>query len=192
MSIGPHGIIPTAPALRWAEHSSIVKQAFGVNALVAAKAANPNILTVCRPIWMLRTDSGVDAAFDIIEFYRLHEGFVPDLTELWNESDEVGQNLGSGLERRLELHQEAVPVLHAAGIKVAGFSFSEGQPQLDDVEYLVAHDWAGVDALALHEYWFEAPPAGFDTWHALRYRRIKEWAGATCPQIIITECGRHI
>lgn len=180
--IGPHALGRTDAIIRWCKKTGIVKQAFDTNVLKEAKQNNPTILTICRPKWMLRTDSGIEAAKEIIQFYKDHQ-FIPDYTELWNESDEIGQNLGNGLERRLELHQEAVPVLRDAGIAVAGFSFSVGQPQPNDIAYLEANNWAGIPILALHEYWFQPPP--FDTWTALRYRRI------TSIPIIITECGRH-
>lgn len=188
--LGPHALANTEPVRRWAAQAPIVKGAFdgGVDVVRAAKAANPSVITVYRPKWMLRTDSGQLAAQEVIEFYR-SKGFIPDYTELWNEGDEIGQRLGNGLERRLQLHQEAVGILNAAGIQVAGFSFSERNPGPDDIAFLAANGWGGVQALALHEYWFGPPP--FPREGTLRYRQIREWAGGNTPPIIITECGRH-
>src|SRR3990167_2270404 len=129
--IGSHVLRRTDATMRWALHTKIIKQAFGADVLKEAKQLNPSITTICRPIWMLTTNA-IQAANSIISKYN-EWNFIPDYTELWNESDELGQNLHIGLERRLELHQIAVPILVAAGIKVAGFSFSVGQPQQADI-----------------------------------------------------------
>lgn len=196
--LGPHALANTEPVRRWSANAPIVKQAFGLDVLQAAKAANPSVIAVCRPFHMLRTDSGQAAAAEIIGFYQ-SKGFAPDYTELWNECDELDQNVGSGcgpggvyrggLERRVVLTAEATAVLNAAGYQVAGFSFSERSPGPADIAFLVANGWAGVQALALHEYWFGPPP--FPREGTLRYRQIREWAGGNTPPIIITECGRH-
>ncbi len=192
--LGPHALADTAAVRRWSGSARIVKQAFGTSVLKAAKDANPNLLTVCRPIWQLTTDSAAAAAGDIISFYQAH-GFTPDYTELWNEGDELGQNLGHGLERRVALTAQAVSILSGAGIKVAGGSHSVGQPQQADIQYWVDNGWAGMHVLALHEYWFDPAyggcGSGFDGFCALRYRMIRQWASGNTPPIIITECGRH-
>lgn len=185
MTIGPHGIIPTAGALRWATHSSVVKQAFGVDLLRAAKAVNPSILTVCRPLWMLRADSGLEAANEVIAFYGRH-GFKPDITLLWNERDEIGQRLGQGLERRVDLTAEATATLHAEGLKVGGFSFSTGVPEQADWLYIQGRNFADVDVLDIHCYFSKN---GFTLWNGLRWRLIHHWLAGNHPPFIIGETG---
>jgi len=181
--LGPHGLATTGPGLLWASRANCVKQAFGVDLLRNAQAG---ALRVCRPIWRLRVDSGAEAARDIIRLYDSWD-YRPPITELWNEGDEVGQRLGNGLERRVQLTAEAVAIMHANGLKVAGFSFSTGVPEPADWAYVKSQGFAGVDYLAIHEYW---GPEGFSTWNALRYRRVHEWLGGSHPPFIVTECGR--
>jgi hypothetical protein len=77
--------------------------------------------------------------------------------------------------------------LHKAGYKVAGFSFSTGNPEPEVWRFLKNTGFAGVDAIALHEYWAKQ---GFSTWNALRYRRVHDWLGGNHPPFVITECGR--
>jgi len=181
--IGPHVLSNTAPALAWASQAPVVKQFERADALRAAPA---NALKVCRPIWHLRTDSGVEAARDIIRLYDSW-GYRPPITEFWNEGDEIGQHLGSGLERRVELTAEAVGVFHANNLQVAGFSFSVANGSEADWHYIRDHGFAGADYIALHEYWGNH---GFTLDCALRHRRVHEWLGGVHPPIIITECGR--
>lgn len=109
--------------------------------------------------------------------------------EAYNEPP--GHKLKEGLEQHVEFTKGFVQVAHSQGIKVAGFSFSTGTPtRREDVQYLVAHNWAGVDALSTHQYWGNQ---GLTVWHALRHRTLWEWAGGRnrVPQIIITETGRE-
>lgn len=183
VKLGPHAITPTAAGYLWAGRANITKQAFGVYVL---RSAQSGAITVCRPIHALRTDSGAEAARDILRRLDSWGGYQPSYVELWNEN-EAGQRLGQGLERRVQLTAEAVQILHAAGIRVAGFSFSTGVPEPDDWAYIRANGFCGVDAIALHEYWGNQ---GFSTWNALRYRRVHDWLGGSHPPFIVTECGR--
>ena len=193
--LGPHGLVTTNGGLLWASRANIAKQAFGIDLLRSAQAG---AITVCRPIHMLRTDSGAEAARDIMRKLDEWGGYRPSYVELWNEADELGQTLrptddchgGLGkatLDYRLALTREATQVLHANGIRVAGFSFSTGCPQPEDWLYLKSQGFGGVDAIALHEYWGNQ---GFSTWNALRYRRVHDWLAGRHPPLIVTECGR--
>jgi len=190
IKLGPQIYGVTDAGLLWARRANCTKQIFGTNALPHAQSG---AITICRPIWRLRTDSGAEAARDIIRALDRWGGYRPSYVELWNESDEVGQRLGSGLERRVQLHEEAVPILHANGIRVAGFSFSTGNPgagwpgDTPDWEYLQSHGYAGVDAIALHAYWGNQR---FTEGHALRHRRAHAITGGNHPPFLITECGR--
>ena len=169
--------------MAWARVTPIVKQAFGVGAL---RVAPDGAVKICRPIWHLRTDSGVEAAREILRQYDAW-GYRPPITEFWNEGDEIGQRLGNGLERRVELMAEAVQVFHANNLQVAGFSFSVGNPEAEDWQYVREHGFAGVDYLAVHEYW---GPDVNSTWNPLRHRRVHSWLGGVHPPFVITECGR--
>jgi len=181
--LGPHVLAPTSPAMDWSRAAPIVKHTFGVDALREAPAG---ALKICRPIWHLRTDSGVEAAREILRQYDAW-GYRPPITEFWNEGDEIGQHLGAGLERRVELTAEVVQVFHTNNLQVAGFSFSVGNPDEDDWQYVKSQGFAGVDCLAVHEYW-GTKVNNLET--ALRHRKVHEWLGGVHPPFVITECGR--
>ncbi len=172
--LGPHVLSVTDAGSRWAASAPIVKQAFGFNLLRTAPGKK-----ICRPIWRLNKDGAV-AAQQIIAFYG---GFRPDYTELWNEYDEWGRH---ELYERIRQTRIATDILHQAGLKVAGFSFSTGTPEEAEWVMVQAAGYAGVDAIALHEYWGSQ---GLSTWNALRYRRAHDLLG-NHPAFIITECGR--
>lgn len=119
-------------------------------------------------------------------------GFRPAYVELFNE---WRQRVIWNLESCMQFTYECTKLFHAVGLRVAGFSNSTGQPEMEDVLYMrnwVAPDktrapFAGVDAWSLHEYWGHQ---GFSTWNALRYRRYHDLLNGQHPPIIITECGR--
>lgn len=75
-------------------------------------------------------------------------------------------------------------LLHRAGVKVAGPSWSTGDYDAEHWEHLRSMGWLGVDAIAVHAYWGNER---LTPWNALRYRRF--WKPGD-PPVIITECGR--
>lgn len=81
----------------------------------------------------------------------------------------------------VELLKMVIPLLHGAGVKVAGPSWGTGDYN--------AEEWAmcrgiGLDAIALHCYWGSQ---GFSVWNAFRYRQFWKYGD---PPVLITECGR--
>lgn len=83
---------------------------------------------------------------------------------------------------------------HDHGQAVAGFSYSEGRPSENDFLQIARAGFAGVDAFALHCYWFEAGPT--ELYHANRYRYLTDLLqtqipGLPQPPFLITECGRE-
>lgn len=181
---GPHGLYPTSGALLWARNALIVKQAGGIELL---QVAPPGAITIARPLVPVPDEIKWDGAATAQAALDALGGFRPTAVELWNEGDEIGQRLGKGLEERLRVTREAVPVLRAAGTELAGYSFSTGVPDAQDWRYLQDNDFGGVIYIAIHEYWGNQ---GFTTWNTLRYRRVDGWLGGDHPPFIITECGR--
>lgn len=187
--LGPHVQFETSPAMDWARVAPIVKELDTTNAL---RAAPPGAITIFRKYYEFQdiNRSGADVANEILGALG---GFHPSYVELFNETK---QRVGDGLERHVEFTREAVDVLHRAGVAVAGFSFSTGQPEggfvpnfsgTDDWLYLRDQGFAGVDSVAIHEYWGHQ---GFTLWNALRHRKVHEWLGGQHPPFVITECGR--
>jgi hypothetical protein len=178
--LGPHIIAETQRAREWASTAPIALEMDGINAIALAPAGATTIFRKYFPQQPIQRN-GADAAYEILG--DLH-GFRPTYAVIYNEE---AQTLGNGLERYVEFTREAVDVLHGAGVAVAGFSFSTGNPGEADWRYIKDHDFAGVDALSVHEYFGDA---GFTLDHALRHRRVHEWLNRHHPPIVITECGR--
>lgn len=180
--LGPHVINPSGPALDWARAAPIVK-AFG--STTPLQAAPGSAIRIYRRYFASQALGDPDRAADEIlgglGGYRHPNLYV----ETYNEAH---QRRGAGLEPYVSWTRTVVARCHAAGVKVAGFSFSTGQPEPSDWAYLADEGFAGVDALAVHEYWgFQ----GFSGWNALRYRKIRGWIGGRShPPILMTECGR--
>lgn len=178
--LGPHVQFETSPAMDWARAAPIVKELDTTNALAAAP---PGAITIFRKYFANQdiNRNGADVANEILAALG---GFRPSYAELYNE---WAQRLGNGLERHVEFTREAVDVLHRAGVAVAGFSFSVGNPEQAEWEYLRAHSFGGADVISIHEYW---GPDVNSTWTALRHRRVHDWLGGVHPPFVITECGR--
>ncbi len=183
MKLGPHIIRATGPALEWARRANIVKTIDDPMPLTIAPA---HAIRVFRRYFPdqdgIAAQGGEAIARAIIDSLRGYNH--PKLyVELLNEWRQFRDNI----EFHADVVEAATGVLHAAGYKVAGFSFSTGNPEPDVWHYLQSRGFCGVDALSIHEYWAFA---GFTTWNALRYRRVHEWLRGQHPPIIITECGR--
>jgi len=189
VKLGPGIHYSTAPALNFAANAPIVKQRDDTSALQAAPAG---AITVFRKVY-----SNVDQNSRIVnqngsvvanEIIAALGGFKPTFVELFNE---CAQHVGDSpsLVDYVRWTSEAVPVLHAAGLRVAGFSFSTGNPEQSDWAYLVSQNYAGVDAVAIHEYWGPQGPSG-SPWNALRHRFVDQWTQGGHPPFLITETGR--
>ncbi len=181
--LGPHGIRTTDAGLRWARKASIVKQIDSADLL---RVAPDWAIRVYRKYYqhqdVMAARGGAAVARDIIASlngYNHPRLYVEVFNEWRQRIDEIAYHV--------DVLAEAVPVLHAAGYKVAGFSFSTGNPEREVWQYIKAHNYCGVDAIAIHEYWGEQ---GFSTWNALRYKRAHDWLGEGHPSFIVTECGR--
>jgi len=178
--LGPHIQLQSSPSYEWARVAPIVKQMDGTNFLQAAPAG---AVTIFRKYYQTQDifRPGGDMANEIMAALG---GFRPTYVELYNEPDHTW---GTQLDRLINFTAEATAALHGYGLLVAGFSFSTGNPEDGDWLYIQANGFAGVDALAVHEYWGNQ---GFTEWNALRHRRIHNILGGNHPPFVITECGR--
>ncbi len=182
MTLGPHIIQPTAAAMAWAAHAPIYKR-LGAPAPIT-RVFWPDDEQNARIASM-----AVDQTVADIEAVSTAGQWV----ELFNE---VAQRQGAGLEQHADFMAAIVPKLHGLGVKVAGFSFSVGNPGLaefgdkDDAQYLYNRGFCGVDAIAMHCYFGanQDPAGAWNRAYAFRYRAFHD-AVPTCPPILITECG---
>jgi len=185
LRLGPHVIVPTEQAIFWAERANTVLNFDGSGLGVSALLAAPDsALRIFRHYFQNQDlgRSGVDVANDVLAALGGYRH--PNLyAQLYNER---GHDMASGVPDLLRLTQEAVPVLHAAGVKVAGFAFSTSWPDFESWMFLAANGFGGVDAIILHEYWAWG---GFTLENALHHRQLHQWAPAH-PPFIIGECGR--
>ncbi len=181
--LGPHCIRATSAGAQWSRKANIVKQLDGTNILAIASPKAVRVFRKYFPYQDQQVSRGGGAiAQDIIAAlggYRHPRLYV----EIFNE---WRQRLPE-LESHVKLVADASRVLHEAGLQVAGFSFSTGNPEPEDWAYIQAMGFAGVDAIAIHEYW---ATQGFSSWNALRYRRVHQWLKGKHPPFLITECGR--
>jgi hypothetical protein len=181
LNIGPHIIQATPAAMAWARQAVVVKQLDGTQAL---REARPDALRIFRHYFPQQTFGDTAGAANTILSALGGYRHPRLLVELYNE---VGQRLGQGLREHVGWTYDVTARLHDAGVQVAGFSFSTGNPGRDDWRYLADCDFACVDVLALHQYW---GGQGFTTDHALRHRQVHDWLGGQHPPFVITECGR--
>lgn len=181
MKLGPHGILTTDAGLNWSIRAPIAKQVDRTDLL---KAAGPNAIRIYRRYFPNQPLSAPrDVAAQVIadlKGYRHPRLYIEFYCEIY-------QRLGQGLEEYVAWTRDATAYAHEHGILVAGFQFSTGQPEHEDWLYIKEQGYAGVDAIALHEYW---GGQGFTGWNALRYRKVHEWLGGDHPPFVITECGR--
>ncbi len=186
MKLGPHIIRSTAPALDWARRAPIVK-ALDVSAL---KAAQPGAITVYRCYFDQAGQDALSVDHTVDKIVRSLGGFRPMFVELLNETH---QRVEWGLARYAAFTAQCTRRLHSHGLRVAGYSFSTGQPEMSDWQFLAGYDppFGGVDAIAIHEYW-NGRTGVFSTWNALRYRRVHALLGGNHPPFIITECGADV
>jgi hypothetical protein len=181
MKLGPHVLLQTPQAIAFASWAPIVKC---VDLVEPFKVARPDAIRVFRH-WFGRqefTDPAGAAVFilDGLKGYR-HPKL---LVELQNET---AQTLATGLREHLCWTVDVATRLHDAGLKVAGFSFSTGQPERDDWRFLQDHAFGMVDAISIHQYWQHD---GLNADQALRHRQVHEWLSGEHLPFIITECGR--
>jgi hypothetical protein len=189
--LGPHVIkADSEAAMRWAAAAPTVKALNNPAPLRVASNAKVLVFRAYFENQDINQLSPEEAVRVILE--RLGGFNDPRLyVELLNE---VYQYMEWKFKDYVAWTKKAVKLLHQAGYKVAGFSFSTGTPKLDtdpggaaEWLYLKSQRYAGVDAIALHSYWGQN---GFTEWHALRHRRVHEILGPGHPPFIITECGR--
>jgi hypothetical protein len=181
--LGPHVTRSTPGGIAWARRAAIVKSIDDVGPLTVAP---DNAIRIYRKVFAYQdqesSKSGASIARQII--VALGGYNHPRLyVEVFNE----WRQQRSEIEWHADLVQETTKTLHAAGYKVAGFSFSTGNPEMDVWIYLQGRNFCGVDALSIHEYW---AAKDFSTWNALRYRRVHDWLGGQHPPFVVTECGR--
>lgn len=182
MKLGPHGILTTDAAIQWSRRAPITKSLDRVGLL---QQAQPGAITIFRGYFTPAEQDRADPDFTFDRIMERLQGFVPTYTELNNE---WRQRLIWGLASHVEFTRACVKRFHAVGIRVAGFSFSTGQPEMEDWLYLQEQDFAGVDVVAIHEYW-NGKTGYLSGWNALRYRKIHDILGGKHPPWLVTECG---
>ncbi len=174
--LGPHIIHSTSQALAW------TRRAGGVKALdnpAVLAAAPPDAIRIHRHYWPV-AEQRLDAdpqAVAVAILTSLGGYRHPRLyCEVYNE---IGRQQTAAYALLL---RAVVPILHAAGVLVAGPSWSTGDYEAEHWGMIRA---IGLDAISLHAYWGNQ---GLTQWHALRYRSY--WRPGIDPPVLITECGR--
>lgn len=174
--LGCH-IIRSAPqALAWAARAGIVKAIDNPTVLAAAPA---DAIRIHRHYFSTQSPYAdardiAAAILDSLHGYRHARLYAEVLNETPREL--------TAIYARLLL--DVVPILHAAGVKVAGPSWATGDYDAEHWETMRGLGWCDLDAIALHAYW---AGAGLTPWNALRYRQF--WRSSD-PPVMVTECGR--
>ncbi len=182
--VGPHGILRSDAAESWARHSNCTKSASGWGEKQCIIAAHEGAITIYRHIFaeteqteiLRRCDARTLCDFILGDLGGFRRSGL--YVELLNEIP------GSNHGEYIDLARKAVPILHAAGLLVAGPSWATGDYEREDWEAWRAAGWAGFDAVSLHAYYSDA---GFTPWNALRWKSY--WQQGD-PLVLITECGR--
>lgn len=174
--IGPHVIRPSPEAMNWATRAPIVK---AMDCLEPLRAARWDAVRVFRHFFanqdLLRNPGDVAIEIlDALQGYHHSKLFV----EIYNEVRKEDTVLYA------DLLETVTAILHAGGYKVAGPSWSTGDYEAEQWNYLRSRDFCDMDAVNLHAYWGNQ---GHTPWHSLRYRAF--WRAGD-PPVIISECGR--
>lgn len=174
--IGPHLQRVTAGGLAWSAKARITKVLDDVKGFASAPDDGVRVYRAFLPDQSVTPTSVAFRITSGLGGYRHPRLYVETLNEL-------------GKHRRAEyiaFLSAIVPMLHGAGLKVAGPSWATGDYDQEDWDAWRAAGWCGLDAIALHAYWADK---GFTPYNALRYRGF--WRTGD-PPILITECGRDI
>ncbi len=164
----PHVINLTGPVQAWMDRAPSFKRLDGPGPIV-------------RKYW---PDSEMNSRIQGMAVQRTFDDIMAlGPTEWVVIFNEVAQKLGQGLEAHADFTEKITPMFQAKGLKVAGFSFSTGNPEFAELNYLHGRNWCGVDALDFHCYF---GTTGFDEYYALRYRMLDPWPH---PPVIIGETG---
>lgn len=185
--LGPHIQTVTDAGLAWARVAPVVK---ALDVTTALQVARPDAYKLFRcyfPYQNLQVKP-TDVAGPILaalQGYRDERLYC----EVYNEIGKAGR------DQYIRLLQGVVPILHAAGVKVAGPSWATGDFEAADWLAFRAAGWAGIDAVAVHGYWGLPsipgnPRLALTSYNALRYRTY--WRpGQGDPRLLfITEVGR--
>jgi hypothetical protein len=185
--LGPHVILLTEEVRPWVERAPIVKALDDPTPLLIARGARVLVFRAYFENQDIPPETAAGVVIERLGSFRDARLYVEGLNE-------IHQYMWSGFADYVAWTRRFAEICHQAGLKVAGFSFSTGTPRLDtdpggaeEWLYLKSQDYAGVDAIAIHEYWGNW---GFTGWNALRYRKVHDILGPDHPPFIITECGR--
>jgi|GEM_PF-6737480 len=181
--IGPHIQSASSGASQWAANSNIVK---GVDDTSGFGSAPSSAILVFRHFMgdgdqQYQGKTGASVADLVIS--KLGRG--PQSNLYIEGPNECGLD---DLANYINFMRDFTTRAHShpnGSYKVAGFSMSVGNPQPDQVTQMRAAGWAGVDAIAIHEYWDNNGPTYQYT--ALRHRI---WHQGGDPDVVITEAGR--
>lgn len=180
-NIGPHGQMgASSQAKEWARHARIACQIDGTELFDAL----PNDGVRLFRHYFTEQNLGADAAWvagqilGSLKGYRHPNLFVQVYVGI--PSDQVGAYIN--------LLRQVVPILHAAGVKVAGPGWYTGSYDQAAWDAMRAAGWCGLNAVCLQAYW---AGAGLTQWNALRYRTY--WDRSRDPKaLFIGECGRDL
>ncbi len=188
--VGPHVQLGSADAVNWAKVAPMVVAIDNTSVLAQAR---PGTVTVFRHYFGAGNNdynrNGADVANEVLAALG---GFRPSAVVLYNEPVWTPGD-SAALQRIIDFHNEAAPVIHGAGLLLAGFSFSTGTPAGDEATeaaqwlQIQAGGFGGSDFISVHEYWGNA---SFTEWYALRHRRASRFMNGAHPAFLITECGR--
>lgn len=177
VKLGPHVILPSAPALRWEAGAPVVK---GLDDTAVFSKVPSNAIRVFRHYFAtqsLQNPQGVaNTIINALNDYDHSNLYVEVYNEAYQSSAEI--------QDYCDFLTQVITYLHAANLKVAAFSFSTGNPDYPVWSYIRSRRFCGADAVAIHEYWGDQ---GFTLQNALRHRTL--WQVGD-PKILITECGR--
>lgn len=184
---GPHCQLVTEKGLVWSRRAALVKALDNPQPLREAPAGAIKIFRR----YFAQQDINRPGS-QIVDNVLAALGNAPcTYIELFNE---IAQRLGQGLERHVAMTQEAVTHLNSIrpDLRILGFSFSTGSPELSDWEYLRSKGFGGVQAVGWHGYWglpynAQNPRLAFTPYNAFRYRLF--WKPGD-PLILASECGR--
>jgi len=181
--LGPHIIRNTNAAMEWTRKAAIVKSIDDIGPLANAPEGAIRVYRRYLPdqegLARASPQAVANAILTGLRGYNHPRLYV----EVFNEYRQTAAEIAF----HADVVEQVTATLHRAGYRVAGFSFSTGNPEPEVWQFLRSRGFCGVDAIALHEYW---GMRGFSTWNALRYRRVHEWLGGQHPPFVITECGR--
>lgn len=180
MTLGPHVIKATPAALDWVRVAGIVK---ACNDPAPLESAPDSAVRLFRYVWgdgqqdYSKPGQAAATILGALKGYRHANLYV----ETFNE---VGKGDRAAYIPFLKVIE---PILHQAGIKVAGPSWATGDYEQEDWDAFRAAGWCGLDAIAVHGY--SSVEVGPTEWNAFRWRRFYDPLLDGHLPVFVTEFG---